>query len=144
MAVSADFLVIAEDAQMGFPEISIGTYVGGGVTHRLPRLVGLRRATDMLILGQRFTGAQAFQWGLAHSAAPSASLLDVAQVLAGELAEKAPLSLSRMKAALRRNDSLEVAMRTEPQELLELMGTGDWAEGVAAFAERRTPIFKGE
>jgi enoyl-CoA hydratase len=47
MAVSADFLVIASDAQMGFPEISIGTFVGGGVTHRLPRLVGLRKAAEL-------------------------------------------------------------------------------------------------
>ncbi|MGA5535022.1 enoyl-CoA hydratase/isomerase family protein [Mycolicibacterium nivoides] len=144
MAVSADFLVIADDARMGFPEISIGTYVGGGVTHRLPRLVGLRRATDMLILGHQFTGQQAAEWGLAHTAVPSESLRDATLVLAEELAGKAPLSLARMKAALRRNDSLEVAFDTEPQELLELMGSRDWAEGVAAFAERRTPIFEGK
>ncbi|KXX58030.1 enoyl-CoA hydratase/isomerase family protein [Rhodococcus sp. LB1] len=144
MAVSADFLVIAEDAQMGFPEVSIGTFVGGGVTNRLPRLVGLRRATDMLIIGERFTGSQALDWGLAHSAVPADALLDAAHNLADTLAAKAPLSLARMKAALRRNDPLDVVLDTEPQELLALMGTQDWAEGVAAFGERRTPIFKGK
>lgn len=144
MAVSADFLVIADDAQMGFPEVSIGTFVGGGVTHRLPRLVGLRRATEMLILGERFTGQQAYDWGLAYAAVPAASLLDSAHALADSLAAKAPLSLARMKAALRRNDSLDVVFETEPQELLELMATHDWAEGVAAFAERRAPVFEGK
>ncbi|WAM15459.1 enoyl-CoA hydratase/isomerase family protein [Rhodococcus sp. JS3073] len=144
MAVSADFLIIAEDAQMGFPEVSIGTFVGGGVTNRLPRLVGLRRATDMLILGERFTGSQALEWGLAHSAVPADTVFEAAHALASTLAAKAPLSLARMKAALRRNDPLEVVLDTEPQELLALMGTQDWAEGVAAFAERRTPIFQGK
>ncbi|MFE7724035.1 enoyl-CoA hydratase/isomerase family protein [Nocardia rhizosphaerihabitans] len=144
MAVSADFLVIAEDAQMGFPEVSIGTFVGGGVTNRLPRLVGLRRATDMLVLGERFTGRQALNWGLAYAAVPGDELLDTAHALAETLATKAPLSLARMKAALRRNDPLEVAFETEPQELLALMATQDWAEGVAAFAEHRTPAFQGK
>ncbi|MFE3001716.1 enoyl-CoA hydratase/isomerase family protein [Nocardia sp. NPDC059246] len=144
IAVSADFLVIARDAQMGFPEVSIGTFVGGGVTHRLPRLVGLRRAADLLILGDRFTGSQASDWGLAHSAVPAEELLQAANTLADALATKAPLSLARMKAALRRNDPLDVVLETEPKELLDLMATHDWAEGVAAFAERRAPIFQGK
>ncbi|MEV4234090.1 enoyl-CoA hydratase/isomerase family protein [Nocardia sp. NPDC049737] len=139
LAISADFMVIAEDAQMGFPEVSIGTFVGGGVTNRLPRLVGLRRATDMLILGERFTGRQALDWGLAHSAVTSDLLLGLAETLAA----KAPLALARMKAALRRDDPLDVAFATEQHELLALMATRDWAEGVAAFAERRTPVFEG-
>lgn len=144
MAVSADFLVIGDDAKMGFPEVSIGTFVGGGVTHRLPRLVGLRRATEMLILGERFTGTQALEWGLAYSAVPAESLLEEAHTLAASLATKAPLSLARMKAALQRNDDLGTVLHTEPQELLALMSTHDWAEGVAAFAEKREPVFRGE
>ncbi len=143
LAVSADFLVMAQDARMGFPEVSLGTYVGGGVTHRLPRLVGLRRATDLLILGERFTGQQAREWGLAYAAVPGAQLLSAANELAAALAAKAPLSLSRMKAALRREDSLEVALAEEPRELLALMATRDWAEGVAAFGDRRPPVFQG-
>ncbi|MEU7765454.1 enoyl-CoA hydratase/isomerase family protein [Nocardia sp. NPDC049190] len=144
LAVSADFLVMAEDAQMGFPEVSIGTFVGGGVTNRLPRLVGLRRATDLLILGDRFTGKEALDWGLAHSVAATDLLLESANELAETLSAKAPLAVARMKAALRRNDPLDVAFATEPRELLELMATRDWAEGVAAFAERRAPTFEGK
>ncbi|WP_182345926.1 enoyl-CoA hydratase/isomerase family protein [Tomitella gaofuii] len=143
MAVSADFLVMAEDAKMGFPEVSIGTYVGGGVTHRLPRLVGLRRATDLLILGDRFTGVQAAEWGLAHAAVSAGELTAAAHELAARLAAKAPLSLAKMKAALFRDDDIETALLDEPRQLVELMGTRDWAEGVAAFAEKRDPVFEG-
>ncbi|MBF6195983.1 enoyl-CoA hydratase/isomerase family protein [Nocardia implantans] len=144
LAVSADFLVMADDAQIGFPEVSIGTFVGGGVTHRLPRLIGLRRAADLLILGERCDAARAFDWGLAYASVSGDILLDTARGLAESLAAKAPLPLARMKAALRRDDPLDVALATEPRQILELMATRDWAEGVAAFAERRTPVFEGK
>lgn len=143
MAVSADFLVIAADAQMGFPEVSIGTFVGGGVTYRLPRMVGLRRAAELLILGERFTGEQAVDWGLAHAAVPSDRLDQAADELAATLATKAPISLARMKAALVGATRLDVALRDEAADLLAVMQTEDWAEGVRAFADRRTPVFQG-
>jgi enoyl-CoA hydratase len=143
MAVSADFLVMAEDAQMGFPEVSIGTFVGGGVTYRLARLVGLRRATDLLMLGERFTGAQALGWGLAYAAPPADDLEGATERLLATLASKSPLSLGRMKVALAQNLSLDAALRAEADALLAMMQTADWAEGVAAFAERRTPNFPG-
>lgn len=144
MAISADFLLMAEDAQMGFPEISIGTFVGGGVTSRLPRLVGLRRATELLVLGERFTGVQAAQWGLIHAAVPGDQLMQSAKELATSLASKAPLAMARMKAALFRDDDIETAFASEPEQLLALMQTADWAEGIAAFAEKRQPVFQGK
>lgn len=144
MATSADFLVMAEDALMGFPEVSIGTFVGGGVTARLPRLIGLRRATELLLLGERFTGTQAAEWGLAHQAVPPDRLESSAMELARNLATKAPLSVARMKAALAEDVPLDTALRAEAQDLLTIMDTDDWAEGVAAFAERRPPMFHGK
>jgi enoyl-CoA hydratase len=143
LAVSADFLVIADDAQMGFPEVSLGTFVGGGVTHRLPRLVGLRRATELLMLAQRFTGRQALEWGLAHAAPPDARLERTAGALAAQLAANAPLSVARLKRRLADTTSLGEAFHAEADDLLAVMGTADWAEGVAAFAARRTPVFQG-
>jgi enoyl-CoA hydratase len=143
MATSADFLVIADDAQMAFPEVAIGTFVGGGVTHRLPRLVGLRRATELLLLGRRFDGTQALEWGLAFACAPTGHVRDLARELARELAVKAPLSMAAMKAALWRDQPLGEAMESEEAELLLITGTRDWAEGVEAFAQRREPRFVG-
>lgn len=144
LATSADFLVIAEDAKMGFPEVSIGTFVGGGVTRRLPRLIGLRRATDLLVLGERCTGAQAAEWGLAHAAVPAADLRRAVAELAATLAAKAPISLAHMKAALLSDEPFDSVLRSEARVLLEVMGSDDWAEGVAAFAERRAPVFHGK
>ena len=130
-------------AQMGFPEVSIGTFVGGGVTHRLPRLAGLRKATELLILGERFTGAQAAEWGLAYAAVDPDRLDEAAGELAAALVAKAPISLARMKRALLGAESLDAALRREAADLLAVMRTEDWAEGVRAFADRRTPVFNG-
>ena len=143
MAVSADFLVIASDARMGFPEVSIGTFVGGGITYRLPRLVGLRRATELLMLGERFTGAEAAEWGLAYAAVEADELDHAADDLATSLAAKAPISVARMKKALLTATEFDVALRDEAADLLAVMRTEDWAEGVRAFADRRIPVFHG-
>lgn len=142
MAVSADFLVMAEDAVLCFPEVGLGTFVGGGVTHRLPRLVGLRRATDLLLLGERLTGAAAAEWGLGR-AVPAAELTETTNDIAGRLATKAPLSVAMMKTALEGVDSLTDALDAEGRNLVHAMKTRDWAEGVTAFAERRDPQFIG-
>jgi enoyl-CoA hydratase len=144
IAISADFVIMTQDAQMGFPEVSIGTYVGGGVTRRLPRLIGLRRATELLMLGERFTGQQAADWGLAYQAVPAATLDTAVAELAEQLVAKAPLSVARLKAALCSDAPFDEVLRTEAGDLLSIMGSADWAEGVAAFRERRTPSFEGK
>lgn len=144
MAISADFLIMGADAKMGFPEISIGTFVGGGVTHRLPRLIGLRRATEILVFGEQFSGEQAFEWGLANASVEGEIVLEEASRWAERLTTKAPISMAKLKAELGRNVSLNEALANEAGELLAVMNTQDWAEGVAAFAAHRAPIFRGE
>lgn len=144
LALSADLLVIAEDAVMGFPEVSIGTYVGGGLTYRLPRLVGHARAAELLLLGRRFTGSDAAAWGLAAAAVPADELTVRARELAGELAAKAPVSLAHAKQDL--NDPPPTppdAYAREAEHLLHCMTTEDWREGARAFAEKRAPRFSG-
>lgn len=143
IATAADFMVIADDAEIGFPEAAIGTYVGGGVTYRLPRLIGLRRATDMLFLGKRINGRQAFEYGLAYTAAPTAELDSATEDLLQQLISNAPISLAKLKSALRSFESVEQALASEAGELLDIMQTDDWAEGVTAFAEGRAPEFAG-
>jgi len=143
IAMSADFVVAAEDAILGFPEVNIGSFVGGGITGRLPRLIGLRKATELLLLGERFSGKQAAEWGLAHTAVPPDQLLDTSTSLAQTLAAKAPLSLGQLKTALRHGFRLDETLEMEADVLLTIMKRKDWAEGVAAFAERRSPVFSG-
>lgn len=143
IATSADFVVMADDARIGFPEVGLGTYVGGGVTYRLPRLVGLRRAHELLTLGVWLTGPEAQQIGLAVTSAPRDRFADAVQELALKVASKAPISASRLKAALTDPRALDEALAREEQDILSIMQTADWAEGVASFAERRPPVFVG-
>jgi enoyl-CoA hydratase/carnithine racemase len=143
LALSADFVVTDEEAILGFPEVEIGSFVGGGITQRLPQLVGLRKATELLMLGERFSGRQAFEWGLAYAAVHANELLVASMSLAETLATKAPLSLGRLKAALRPGLSIDEALELEADVLLTIMNSNDWAEGVAAFAQRRSPVFSG-
>jgi enoyl-CoA hydratase len=143
LAVSADFLVAAEDAVLAFPELTLGTYVGGGVTVALPRLIGLARARELLLTGRRFTGAEAATWGLAHRAVPAGQLETAVTQLTDQLAAAAPVPVGLMKAHLRGGPELDEALRAEVKALVHCMGTADWAEGVAAFADRRTPAFEG-
>lgn len=145
MAVSCDFVLMAESAQIGFPEFSIGTSVGGGVTQILPRLVGLAKARELLFLGARIAGAEAQRIGLATQVYPDAELLERARQFALALAGKAPISMAVGKKLL--NEATGHDFATQLQ--LELDGvfrctvTEDWQEGVKAFAEKRTPRFKG-
>jgi enoyl-CoA hydratase/carnithine racemase len=143
MAVSADFLVTAVDTILGFPEVKIGTFVGGGITQRLPRMIGLRKATELLLLGEPLSGRQAFECGLAYIAVPADQVLVTATSLAQVLAAKAPLSLGRLKTALQQSLNLDETLEMEADALLTIMSSRDWAEGVAAFAQRRSPVFSG-
>ena len=66
LAIASDFILMAESAQIGLPEISIGTFLGGGVTHLLPQLVGLVKARELVFLGDRIDGTEAHEIGRAH------------------------------------------------------------------------------
>lgn len=143
MALACDFVVMDEDAQMGFPELSLATYVGGGVTSLLPRLVGLRRARDLMFLEDRFTGADAARWGLITSSVPASALDETAETIATRLASLGPLPARAAKKQLLSWQDLGNAMELEAETLEACMATEDWAEGVQAFAEKRPPRFGG-
>ncbi|HZD70764.1 MAG TPA: enoyl-CoA hydratase-related protein [Actinomycetes bacterium] len=144
LALSADFLVVANDAVLGFPELSLGTYFGGGVTWRLPRLIGQARAAELLLLGRRFTGADARSLGLAYAAVDPAELDGTVAELATALGEQAPIPLAALKRQLADPpQSLWEALASEAETLLHCMTTADWAEGATAFADKRQPRFEG-
>ncbi len=146
MALSCDFVIMAEEAEMGFPEVGLGTFVGGGVTYLLPRLVGLAKAKELMLLGDRFTGRQAAEMGLIVMAVHRERLHEEVEAFAAQLARKAPLSFRFAKEQLTRNCLLDskTAMTSEAEALLACMASEDWKEGLAAFREKRDPHFKGE
>lgn len=145
ISVSSDFIVMKESAQIGFPEVSIGTFVGGGVSQILPRLVGLARARELILTGRRIGGREAERIGLAIKAIPDDAFDEGVKDFARTIAGKAPLSMALAKEHLNGGGSrsYESALITELEGLRACMTTEDWKEGIAAFADKRAPVFKG-
>ncbi|MCF8198013.1 MAG: enoyl-CoA hydratase/isomerase family protein [Sulfuritalea sp.] len=145
MAIASDFILMAASAQIGLPEISIGTFLGGGVTYMLPRLVGLAKARELVFLGERIKGDEAVRIGLANRVLPDEGFLDAAREFARKIASKAPLSMQLAKEQLNMaaEGTLDTALVAELEGMMFAGTTQDWQEGIDAFAEKRTPIFKG-
>lgn len=139
LAISADVIVCADDARFSFPEVGLGTFVGGGASHRLPLLVGQIRAKQLLMLGRPLTGAEAAAWGLATESVPGDHLDRRAAELAHRLAGQPQQSIRLAKEALGRAGSLALdeALVLEAEGLLACMGTADWSDGVRRFGEPR-------
>ena len=146
MAINADFLLMAQGARIGFPETSIGTFIGGGLTHVLPRLVGLAKARELVFLGERIGGDEAKAIGLATAVFPDSSFRDDVYAFAERLAAQAPLSIALAKEQLNRSAerAYDAALVTELEGVLACMMTRDWQEGIDAFAAKRKPVFRGE
>ena len=145
MAIASDFVLMAASAQIGLPEISIGTFLGGGVTYLLPRLVGLAKARELVFLGERINGEEAVRIGLANRVLPDEGFLDAAREFARKIASKAPLSMQLAKKQLNTaaENTLDAALTAELEGMMFVGTTEDWQEGIDAFAEKRSPIFKG-
>jgi enoyl-CoA hydratase len=145
LALSCDLLLIAEEATMGLPEAGLGTFVGGGITHVLPRLVGLARAKELVYTGRVVDGETAVALGMALACHPVARLAGEARALAIEIAEKAPIPIAIAKGYLQRSPALnmETVLDLEAEAILACMESEDWQEGLRSFSEKRTPKFVG-
>jgi 2-(1,2-epoxy-1,2-dihydrophenyl)acetyl-CoA isomerase len=114
-ALGCDLVVAAEDAQFGFPEVSVGLSVTGGISRLLPLLVGPVRAKELLLLGERFGAARALELGLVNQVAPAGEHEKVAAEIAARLRDRPALALALAKQALDRGaeSALEEAMAAE-------------------------------
>ncbi len=145
MACACDFVIMAESAQMGFPEVSIGTCIGGGVSQVLPRLVGLAKARELLFLGERINGAEAERIGLISKSVADEELDHYAVAFMHKLASKAPISMAVVKKLLltASHTDLDSQLQHELDGVFMCSTTADWQEGIDAFADKRLPEFKG-
>jgi 2-(1,2-epoxy-1,2-dihydrophenyl)acetyl-CoA isomerase len=145
LALAADFTVVAEDATLWEPFLTRGFTPDSGATWLVPRLVGLVRARELLLLGRRLDGREAVEWGLVHAAVPDAEVADTADRLAEELATGPTVALGLTKWLLHAgyDASLEQQLRAEAFGLELSSRSEDFREGLRAFREKRPPRFGG-
>jgi len=141
-----DIRVAAEHAQFGLGEVRLGWLPGGGGTQRLPRLIPLGRALEMLYTGNRIGAEEALRLGLVDHVVPMSRLMAKCEEIATEICKSAPLGVERIKQAAMRGLDLPLAdgLRLEHELYRWLQGTEDAREGALAFAEKRAPQWKGK
>jgi len=146
LTMLCDFVVAADDNYFTLAYIHLGTTPDGSSTWFLPRLVGLRRAKEIAMLGERIPAAEAQRWGLVYKVVPRASLESETASLAARLAAGPTRAYGNTKLLLQSsfNHSLHEQMDFEVSSFAECASNPDFAEGVKAFVERRKPQFKGE
>jgi enoyl-CoA hydratase/carnithine racemase len=145
LALVPDFRIAAPEARFAANFTRLGFHPGFGLTHTLPALVGPQQANLMFYTGRRLSGEEAVKIGLADALAPLAEVRRVAQDLAKEISESAPLAVIETRATMRAGlaDRIKAATDHELKIQSELRKTEDFKEGVRAVNERRVASFKG-
>ena len=145
LAMAADFRIASEMASLGQPEINLGFIPGAGGTQRLPRLVPLSKAKELIYTGDMIPAQEAARIGLVDRVVPPERLEQEARQFALKLAEKPPLALMAAKYAIQigREAPIWAGMALESSLFGLLFSTEDVVEGVTAFLEKRRPKFKG-
>ncbi len=145
LAMCCDVRVCADNATLGQPEIQLGLIPGGGGTQRLPRLVGQGRAMFLNLTGDFIDAETAYAWGLVERVVSAAELEDAAVAIADRIASRSPHAVAVLRELARttRDLPLEEGLRREADGFVRCLRSEDGAEGVAAFIEKRPPVFSG-
>jgi enoyl-CoA hydratase/carnithine racemase len=145
LVLGCDFAFAAAHARFGFPEVLRGIMPGGGGTQHLARIVGAPRAKELILTGSIFTAAQALEWGLVNRVVPGDAVMAAAIETATTICANAPIATAQAKKAIA--FGLQMDLRTglffEVEAYSRLIATDDRREGIAAFNEKRAPIFRG-
>jgi enoyl-CoA hydratase len=146
IALACNIRLCSEKAQFGAPEVKLGIIPGDGGTQRLPRLVGLGRAMEMILTGDFIDAQEAYRIGLVNKVFPHEELMDKAMDLAQKIASRPPLAVKYAKEAVNRSQEGDAASGFALESYLHALTctTEDKKEGVAAFLEKRKGKFKGK
>ncbi|MFI6765105.1 crotonase/enoyl-CoA hydratase family protein [Streptomyces sp. NPDC050355] len=146
LALACDLIVAADDARFGLPEVKRGLLAAGGGAVRLPRRIPYHLAMELLLTGEPVSGERAGRLGIANRVVPAGQAAAVALELAELLADNAPLALAAVKRIARTADGTPepAAFAAQRREMAALAASADVREGMAAFAERRAPVWQGK
>ena len=146
LALACNIRIAAESAKFGAPEVKLGIIPGDGGTQRLPRLVGLGRAMEMILTGDFVDAREAFRIGLANAVVPDGELMETAMALAQKIASRPPLAVKYAKEAVNRSQEGDAVSGYALESYLHALSctTEDKKEGVAAFLEKRKGQFQGK
>ncbi|MFF2845193.1 enoyl-CoA hydratase/isomerase family protein [Streptomyces sp. NPDC058001] len=146
IALACDLIVADGTAVLGLPEVSVGVIPGGGGTQLLPRRVGAARAAELIFSARRVEAAEARELGLVDQLVAEGQDRDEALALAARIAANSPVGLRAAKRALRLGQGLDLRAGLEVEDAAwrSVAFSGDRAEGVAAFNEKRKPQWPGE
>ncbi len=144
MAISCDLRVAADHATFGLLEVSRGIIPGAGGTQRLPRMIPVAKAVEMILMAQRIDAQEALRLGLINRVVPAPEVMPTALKMAETILQNGPLAVRAAKEAIVRGLSLplEEGLRLESVLQSYLLRTEDAVEGPKAFAEKRKPTFK--
>ena len=142
---ATDIRIAAEHATLGLTEVKRGIIPAGGGLVRLPRQIPFANAMEVILVGDNITAAHAHRIGMVNYVVPQSELMAKAEEFAAKIAENGPLAVRKAKEAVLRGISLPLkeAERIENEAVAQVMASEDAREGPRAFAEKRTPQYKG-
>lgn len=146
LALACDLRIAATHVKLGLTETSLGIIPGAGGTQRLPRLIGLGKAKELIYTARRLSAKEAEKYGIIEYVYEGHEVLDKAQQLALEMAKNAPLSLVQAKVAINQGVEVDLAtgLKIESLAYSALIPTEDRLEGLLAFQEKRAPQYSGK
>jgi enoyl-CoA hydratase len=146
LAMACDMRIAAENARFGQPEVNLGIIPGYGGTQRLPRIIGMGKAKEMIFTGDLLSAQEAERLGLVERVVPKGEAVAEAKKLCERIISKGPVAIRMAKKAINEglSVSLEEGLVLEARYNAVCFGTEDKDEGAKAFFEKRPPIFKGE
>ena len=146
LALASDIRIVSQNATMGLTETRLAIIPGAGGTQRLPRLIGKGKAKELIFTGRRIDAQEALDIGLANRVCPLDQLLDQSDAMAAMICEAGPVAIEQAKYAI--NYGLETDLHTglsiESNAYWVCIPTEDRLEGLAAFREKRKPVYKGK
>jgi enoyl-CoA hydratase/carnithine racemase len=146
LALACDLRVAVRASVLAFPEVELGIIPANGGTQRLPRIVGVGRALELILLAKRLTAEEALAYGLVHGVCAEGQAVKEALGMGAKILESAPIAVRQAKLAIRFgvDRPFEQGLQLEGDAFRPCLYSKDRLEGVKAFVEKRKPVYRGE